>query len=156
VACNFFTAVLAWTWFRQSAEVLCIVVLVHDMQELGVTILQDLARQRETILHARDTLHGAGNALKVGALAAGRASHVIIYMTDDSAACWAASHRGITNRGNKLLPAHCSTLFQGCSLLLVCLPAAAIYYLVLKLLGACLLSCLQMTTSARRARSLAP
>ena len=28
-------------------------------QELGVTILQDLARQRETILHARDTLHGA-------------------------------------------------------------------------------------------------
>jgi vesicle transport through interaction with t-SNAREs protein 1 len=29
------------------------------LQELGVTILQDLARQRETITHARDTLHGA-------------------------------------------------------------------------------------------------
>jgi hypothetical protein len=48
--------------------------LVLDiLQELGVTILQDLARQRETILHARDTLHGAGNALKVGAMAAGMA-----------------------------------------------------------------------------------
>lgn len=31
----------------------------HQLQELGVTILQDLARQRETIVHARDTLHGA-------------------------------------------------------------------------------------------------
>eukprot|EP00775_Hariotina_reticulata_P010085 gene10085-10240_t len=30
-----------------------------ETEELGVTILQDLARQRETILHARDTLHGA-------------------------------------------------------------------------------------------------
>jgi hypothetical protein len=29
------------------------------LQELGVNILSDLARQRETILHARDTLHGA-------------------------------------------------------------------------------------------------
>lgn len=28
-------------------------------QDLGVSILQDLARQRETIVHARDTLHGA-------------------------------------------------------------------------------------------------
>jgi vesicle transport through interaction with t-SNAREs protein 1 len=28
-------------------------------QDLGVAILQDLARQRETIVHARDTLHGA-------------------------------------------------------------------------------------------------
>eukprot|EP00883_Tetradesmus_obliquus_P012311 jgi/Sobl393_1/5154/SZX67987.1 len=30
-----------------------------ETEELGVTILQDLARQRETITHARDTLHGA-------------------------------------------------------------------------------------------------
>lgn len=30
-----------------------------ETEELGVTILQDLARQRETIVHARDTLHGA-------------------------------------------------------------------------------------------------
>lgn len=29
------------------------------MQELGVSILQDLHRQRETIVHSRDTLHGA-------------------------------------------------------------------------------------------------
>ena len=29
------------------------------MQELGVSILQDLNRQRETIVHSRDTLHGA-------------------------------------------------------------------------------------------------
>lgn len=29
------------------------------LQELGVNILQDLARQRETIVNARDTLHGA-------------------------------------------------------------------------------------------------
>lgn len=28
-------------------------------QELGVSILQDLHRQRQTITHARDTLHGA-------------------------------------------------------------------------------------------------
>jgi len=28
------------------------------LQELGVSILQDLHRQRETITHARDTLHG--------------------------------------------------------------------------------------------------
>jgi len=37
--------------------------------ELGVTILQDLSRQRETIVHARDTLHGAddniGRARKI-------------------------------------------------------------------------------------------
>ena len=32
----------------------------HDCaQELGVSILQDLHRQRETIVHAHDTLHGA-------------------------------------------------------------------------------------------------
>lgn len=30
-----------------------------ETEELGVTILGDLARQRETIIHARDTLHGA-------------------------------------------------------------------------------------------------
>eukprot|EP00879_Flechtneria_rotunda_P013889 GHRR01014505.1.p1 GENE.GHRR01014505.1~~GHRR01014505.1.p1 ORF type:complete len:166 (+),score=74.42 GHRR01014505.1:432-929(+) len=30
-----------------------------ETEELGVTILQDLARQREGIVHARDTLHGA-------------------------------------------------------------------------------------------------
>lgn len=30
-----------------------------ETEELGVSILSDLARQRETILHARDTLHGA-------------------------------------------------------------------------------------------------
>lgn len=30
-----------------------------ETEELGVSILQDLARQRETITHARDTLHGA-------------------------------------------------------------------------------------------------
>ena len=29
------------------------------MQELGVNILNDLHRQRQTITHARDTLHGA-------------------------------------------------------------------------------------------------
>lgn len=29
------------------------------LQELGVSILQDLHRQRQTITHARDTLHGA-------------------------------------------------------------------------------------------------
>ena len=29
------------------------------MQELGVSILTDLNRQRETIIHSRDTLHGA-------------------------------------------------------------------------------------------------
>lgn len=29
------------------------------MQELGVSILQDLHRQRETIVHSRDVLHGA-------------------------------------------------------------------------------------------------
>ena len=29
------------------------------LQELGVSILQDLHRQRQTISHARDTLHGA-------------------------------------------------------------------------------------------------
>lgn len=31
---------------------------LYEAEELGVTILQDLARQRETIVHARDTLHG--------------------------------------------------------------------------------------------------
>ncbi|KAL3133184.1 hypothetical protein ABBQ38_007074 [Trebouxia sp. C0009 RCD-2024] len=30
-----------------------------ETEELGVSILQDLHRQRETITHARDTLHGA-------------------------------------------------------------------------------------------------
>ena len=30
-----------------------------ETEELGVSILQDLHRQRETILHARDTVHGA-------------------------------------------------------------------------------------------------
>jgi vesicle transport through interaction with t-SNAREs protein 1 len=30
-----------------------------ETEELGVNILQDLARQRETIVNARDTLHGA-------------------------------------------------------------------------------------------------
>jgi vesicle transport through interaction with t-SNAREs protein 1 len=34
-------------------------VCAAAVQELGVSILQDLARQRETITHARDTLHGA-------------------------------------------------------------------------------------------------
>lgn len=29
------------------------------LQELGVSILQDLHRQRQTITHSRDTLHGA-------------------------------------------------------------------------------------------------
>ena len=36
--------------------------LIHTLwsaQELGVSILQDLHRQRQTISHARDTLHGA-------------------------------------------------------------------------------------------------
>jgi len=40
-----------------------------ETEELGVSILQDLARQRETIVHARDTLHGAddniGKARKI-------------------------------------------------------------------------------------------
>jgi len=30
-----------------------------ETEELGVSILQDLHRQRQTITHARDTLHGA-------------------------------------------------------------------------------------------------
>jgi hypothetical protein len=32
-------------------------------QELGVTILEDLARQRDTILHARGALHGADDGI---------------------------------------------------------------------------------------------
>jgi vesicle transport through interaction with t-SNAREs protein 1 len=39
------------------------------LQEIGVSILQDLARQRETIVHAHETLHGAddniGKARKI-------------------------------------------------------------------------------------------
>ncbi len=35
------------------------VCLALGVQELGVSILQDLHRQRQTITHARDTLHGA-------------------------------------------------------------------------------------------------
>jgi vesicle transport through interaction with t-SNAREs protein 1 len=38
---------------------LSVFVCAAAVQELGVSILQDLARQRETITHARDTLHGA-------------------------------------------------------------------------------------------------
>lgn len=34
----------------------CVLVLLS--QELGATILRDLHGQRETILHAKDTLHG--------------------------------------------------------------------------------------------------
>merc|ERR1712224_932714 len=37
---------------RQSKQTLL------ETEELGVSILQDLHRQRETITHARDTLHG--------------------------------------------------------------------------------------------------
>merc|ERR1711907_259736 len=37
---------------RQSKQTLL------ETEELGVSILQDLHRQRETIVHARDTLHG--------------------------------------------------------------------------------------------------
>jgi vesicle transport through interaction with t-SNAREs protein 1 len=39
-----------------------------------VTILQDLARQRETILHARDTLHGADDNI-------GKARHILSNMS---------------------------------------------------------------------------
>ena len=35
----------------------------NTTQELGVTILEDLARQRETILHARGALHGADDGI---------------------------------------------------------------------------------------------
>eukprot|EP00882_Tetradesmus_deserticola_P031882 GHRQ01036061.1.p1 GENE.GHRQ01036061.1~~GHRQ01036061.1.p1 ORF type:complete len:103 (+),score=20.96 GHRQ01036061.1:55-363(+) len=42
-------------WLSTNPCMFC----AHPLQELGVTILQDLARQRETITHARDTLHGA-------------------------------------------------------------------------------------------------
>ncbi len=34
-------------------------IVWYCAQELGVSILQDLHRQRQTITHARDTLHGA-------------------------------------------------------------------------------------------------
>ena len=33
------------------------------VQELGVGVLQNLHRQRETLVHARDTLHGADDGL---------------------------------------------------------------------------------------------
>lgn len=33
------------------------------LQELGVGILQDLHRQRETITHAHNTLHGADDSI---------------------------------------------------------------------------------------------
>lgn len=46
--------------FRTFVRILC---ATHQgsvvAQELGTSILGDLHRQRETITHARDTLHGA-------------------------------------------------------------------------------------------------
>lgn len=41
---------------RQNKPLLC-------PQELGVGILQNLHRQRETLTHARETLHGADDGL---------------------------------------------------------------------------------------------
>ena len=38
-------------------------VLIYVLQELGVNILEDLSRQRETILRSKDTLHGADDGL---------------------------------------------------------------------------------------------
>ena len=34
-----------------------------DTEELGVSILQDLHRQRDTIVNARDTIHGADDTI---------------------------------------------------------------------------------------------
>eukprot|EP00803_Ostreobium_quekettii_P008710 evm.model.scf_422.1 EVM.evm.TU.scf_422.1 scf_422:1862-2608(-) len=34
-----------------------------ETEELGVTILEDLSRQRETIIRSRDTLHGADDGI---------------------------------------------------------------------------------------------
>jgi vesicle transport through interaction with t-SNAREs protein 1 len=44
-------------WFTLSFVIRLVQFAV--LQELGVSILQDLHRQRQTITHARDTLHGA-------------------------------------------------------------------------------------------------
>jgi len=44
-----------------------------ETEELGVSILQDLHKQRETLLHARDTLHGVDDGL-------GRARQVLTSM----------------------------------------------------------------------------
>jgi vesicle transport through interaction with t-SNAREs 1 len=43
-------------WVR--CPLVLLIVPCCPIQELGVTILQDLSRQRDTIVHARDTLHG--------------------------------------------------------------------------------------------------
>lgn len=47
-------------------------------QDLGVAILQDLARQRETIVHARDTLHGADDNISKARKVLGTMSKRII------------------------------------------------------------------------------
>jgi vesicle transport through interaction with t-SNAREs 1 len=41
-------------WHGKPAVVVCLC-----LQELGVSIMSNLHSQRQTILHARDTLHGA-------------------------------------------------------------------------------------------------
>jgi hypothetical protein len=66
LSCAVFLLLLLTSVLQQHAHWhTCVLLLIasvlrtHPLQELGVTILQDLARQRETITHARDTLHGA-------------------------------------------------------------------------------------------------
>ena len=50
---------------EETLEALTSTSLLSPKKELGVSILQDLHRQRETITHARDTLHGVDdNILK--------------------------------------------------------------------------------------------
>jgi vesicle transport through interaction with t-SNAREs protein 1 len=75
------------------------------MQELGVSILQDLHRQRETIVHSRDTLHGADDNIA-------RARRTLASM----------SRRVMTN---KLITA-------GIAILLIGAIALVVYYKIIK------------------------
>lgn len=75
------------------------------MQELGVSILQDLHRQRETIVHSRDTLHGADDNIA-------RARRTLATM----------SRRVMTNK----------IIMAGIALLLIAAIALVVYYKFIK------------------------
>lgn len=76
-----------------------------SFQELGVSILQDLHRQRETIVHSRDTLHGADDNIA-------RARRTLSTM----------SRRVVTNK----------VIMAGIALLLVAAIALVVYYKFIK------------------------
>jgi vesicle transport through interaction with t-SNAREs protein 1 len=78
---------------------------VAVLYELGVSILQDLHRQRETIVHSRDTLHGADDNIS-------RARRTLASM----------SRRVMTNK----------VITAGIAILLIGAIALVVYYKIIK------------------------